>query len=203
MRVHKLLRQYNIGLTTLNEYLQMAGLDQVGLNSNINDYDFKLVCSLIDSKNSIQNEENSNAQNLSISLTSMELRKKLLDEMPSFEDMDIEQRKHYFKIICFTYWETITKYHLLPSSCKSLYLPSHSYSDKSFETLYELYNSGKLKEMDKNRIELKKKLRGLEINPKGKYNQYKFVPRNNVRDIDEESLIMSVLSHGDGDLIGY
>ena len=46
MRVHKLLRQYNIGLTTLNEYLQMAGLDQVDLNSNINDYDFKLVCYL-------------------------------------------------------------------------------------------------------------------------------------------------------------
>ena len=42
MRVHKLLRQYNIGLTTLNEYLQMAGLDQVDLNSNINDFSQKV-----------------------------------------------------------------------------------------------------------------------------------------------------------------
>ena len=56
MRVHKILRHYNIGLTTLNEYLQMVGLDQVDINCNISDHDFKLVCNLIDSNNSIQRE---------------------------------------------------------------------------------------------------------------------------------------------------
>ena len=158
MRVHKILRHYNIGLTTLNEYLQMVGLDQVDINCNISDHDFKLVCNLIDSNNSIQHKENSNAQNPSINLTSMELRKKLLDEMPSFEDMDIEQRKYYFKIICFTYWETITKYKLLPSQRRYIHFPSHTYSDKSFKILYGLYISGELKEKDKNRIDLKNKL---------------------------------------------
>ena len=59
MRVHKILRHYNIGLTTLNEYLQMVGLDQVDINCNISDHDFKLVCNLIDSNNSIQHKENS------------------------------------------------------------------------------------------------------------------------------------------------
>ena len=71
MRVHKILRHYNIGLTTLNEYLQMVGLDQVDINCNISDHDFKLVCNLIESNNSIQHKENSNAQNPSINLTSM------------------------------------------------------------------------------------------------------------------------------------
>lgn len=188
MRVHKILRHYNIGLTTLNEYLQMVGLDQVDINCNISDHDFKLVCNLIDSNNSIQHKENSNAQNPSINLTSMELRKKLLDEMPSFEDMDIEQRKYYFKIICFTYWETITKYKLLPSQRRDIYFPSHTYSDKSFKILYGLYISGELKEKDKNRIDLKNKLGGFEINIQRDSDLYRFIRRNYVYNIDEESL---------------
>ena len=33
MRVNKILHQYNIGLPTLNDYLEMVGLEKVEINT--------------------------------------------------------------------------------------------------------------------------------------------------------------------------
>ena len=187
MRVHEILRQYNIGLSTLNEYLEMVGLDTVEINTKLDEKDSNLVAKLLNSKNLKNYEEVVKEMNNKISLTKTELRKELFDEMPPFEEMGIMQRKYYFKAIRSNFWRTIYKYPMLRSE---------NYSDELFGNIYNLYVSGKLKELDEQRIE--------EIGKEIEENiQYKVYPIHDRYDVDEESMIMSALRHGDGDLFGY
>ena len=46
MRVHEILRKYNIGLSTLNDYLELVNLDKVEINTKLDKNDFIFVFSL-------------------------------------------------------------------------------------------------------------------------------------------------------------
>ena len=49
MRVYEILKSYNIGIDSLNDYLEFAGLDKVNVNSRLDEIDYKFICKLLNS----------------------------------------------------------------------------------------------------------------------------------------------------------
>jgi len=201
MRVHEILRKYNIGLSTLNDYLELVNLDKVEINTKLDKNDFIFVCRLLDSKNLKEYEEIAQELNHKLYLAKEELHKELLNKMPLLEEMGLLQRKYYFRKITSCYYRVIDKYQLPISK---------EYTDDSFKTLYKLYMDGELGrlmiKMNSDFLQLKKTIRK-ENNQISKwveeYDGDKDSHRTNQKIVDGESEIMSALRHGDGDLFGY
>ena len=112
MRVHEILRKYNIGLSTLNDYLELVNLDKVEINTKLDKNDFIFVCRLLDSKNLKKYEEIAQELNHKLYLAKEELHKELLNKMPLLEEMGLLQRKYYFRKITSCYYRVIDKYQL-------------------------------------------------------------------------------------------
>ena len=201
MRVHEILRKYNIGLSTLNDYLKLVNLDKVEINTKLDKNDFIFVCRLLDSKNLKNYEEIAQELNHKLYLAKEELHKELLNKMPLLEEMGLLQRKYYFRKITSCYYRVIDKYQLPISK---------EYTDDSFKTLYKLYMDGELGrlmiKMNSDFLQLMKTIRK-ENNQISKwveeYDGDKDSHRTNQKIVDGESEIMSALRHGDGDLFGY
>ena len=201
MRVHEILRKYNIGLSTLNDYLELVNLDKVEINTTLDKNDFIFVCRLLDSKNLKKYEEIAQELNHKLYLAKEELHKELLNKMPLLEEMGLLQRKYYFRKITSCYYRVIDKYQLPISK---------EYTDDSFKTLYKLYMDGELGrlmiKMNSDFLQLMKTIRK-ENNQISKwveeYDGDKDSHRTNQKIVDGESEIMSALRHGDGDLFGY
>jgi hypothetical protein len=201
MRVHEILRKYNIGLSTLNDYLELVNLDKVEINTKLDKNDFIFVCRLLDSKNLKKYEEIAQELNHKLYLAKEELHKELLNKMPLLEEMGLLQRKYYFRKITSCYYRVIDKYQLPISK---------EYTDDSFKTLYKLYMDGELGrlmiKMNSDFLQLMKTIRK-ENNQISKwveeYDGDKDSHRTNQKIVDGESEIMSALRHGDGDLFGY
>lgn len=201
MRVHEILRKYNIGLSTLNDYLELVNLDKVEINTKLDKNDFIFVCRLLDSKNLKKYEEIAQELNHKLYLAKEELHKELLNKMPLLEEMGLLQRKYYFRKITSCYYRVIDKYQLPISK---------EYTDDSFKTLYKLYMDGELGrlmiKMNSDFLQLMKTIRK-ENNQISKwveeYDGDKDSHRINQKIVDGESEIMSALRHGDGDLFGY
>ena len=201
MRVHEILRKYNIGLSTLNDYLKLVNLDKVEINTKLDKNDFIFVCRLLDSKNLKKYEEIAQELNHKLYLAKEELHKELLNKMPLLEEMGLLQRKYYFRKITSCYYRVIDKYQLPISK---------EYTDDSFKTLYKLYMDGELGrlmiKMNSDFLQLMKTIRK-ENNQISKwveeYDGDKDSHRTNQKIVDGESEIMSALRHGDGDLFGY
>ena len=201
MRVHEILRKYNIGLSTLNDYLELVNLDKVEIKTKLDKNDFIFVCRLLDSKNLKKYEEIAQELNHKLYLAKEELHKELLNKMPLLEEMGLLQRKYYFRKITSCYYRVIDKYQLPISK---------EYADDSFKTLYKLYMDGELGrlmiKMNSDFLQLMKTIRK-ENNQISKwveeYDGDKDSHRTNQKIVDGESEIMSALRHGDGDLFGY
>ena len=201
MRVHEILRKYNIGLSTLNDYLELVNLDKVEINTKLDKNDFIFVCRLLDSKNLKKYEEIAQELNHKLYLAKEELHKELLNKMPLLEEMGLLQRKYYFRKITSCYYRVIDKYQLPISK---------EYTDDSFKTLYKLYMDGELGrlmiKMNSDFLQLMKTIRK-ENNQISKwveeYDGDIDSHRTNQKIVDGESEIMSALRHGDGDLFGY
>ena len=201
MRVHEILRKYNIGLSTLNDYLELVNLDKVEINTKLDKNDFIFVCRLLDSKNLKKYEEIAQELNHKLYLAKEELHKELLNKMPLLEEMGLLQRKYYFMKITSCYYRVIDKYQLPISK---------EYTDDSFKTLYKLYMDGELGrlmiKMNSDFLQLMKTIRK-ENNQISKwveeYDGDIDSHRTNQKIVDGESEIMSALRHGDGDLFGY
>jgi len=201
MRVHEILRKYNIGLSTLNDYLELVNLDKVEINTKLDKNDFIFVCRLLDSKNLKKYEEIAQELNHKLYLAKEELHKELLNKMPLLEEMGLLQRKYYFRKITSCYYRVIDKYQLPISK---------EYTDDSFKTLYKLYMDGELGrlmiKMNSDFLQLMETIRK-ENNQISKwveeYDGDKDSHRTNQKIVDGESEIMSALRHGDGDLFGY
>ncbi len=201
MRVHEILRKYNIGLSTLNDYLELVNLDKVEINTKLDKNDFIFVCRLLDSKNLKKYEEIAQELNHKLYFAKEELHKELLNKMPLLEEMGLLQRKYYFRKITSCYYRVIDKYQLPISK---------EYTDDSFKTLYKLYMDGELGrlmiKMNSDFLQLMKTIRK-ENNQISKwveeYDGDKDSHRTNQKIVDGESEIMSALRHGDGDLFGY
>lgn len=190
MRVYEILKSYNIGIDSLNDYLEFAGLDKVNVNSRLDEIDYNYICKLLNSSHISKYDEVLSTMHKNLQQIKKELQKELLNVNMPVDNIGLLQRKYLFKKIMNDYFKVIVKNHLLSSL---------DYSNESFEKLYLLWSSGELKKMEKQRYMLSEEdeatLYDSICSEKEKENCIKLV--------DGESEIMSALRNGNGDKYGF
>ncbi len=177
MRVIQILRELNIGLTSLNQEMRFLRLPELQANDNVSEADFSFI------KEYFQSTEMKELEILNKKVTD---QKMLLKNLFLKNSINIDKMGQLVKIQFFNY---------INENENSITKPKVDfYSETNFLKLYDWYiNWRKLTKEQQLEIEIK------TLETDGKENR-KF------RDssvIDEESNIMSALRNGYGDLYGF
>lgn len=184
IRVSKLLKQLNIGLSTLNEEMRIMQLPPLNLNTNLTDEDGKFI---FDYFNSDEMEALNKAQ-----LEVISCRKRLnhffLQEIKPIEELGLMEKRLYFKWIMsigdqyasFRYSFWVYRY--------------HDFSEEIFAKIYEWYVSWNAKSNEEQfaiEAHFRKKIA-------------ESVSFSVVEDApDDEYMIMKAIENGCGDAFGF
>lgn len=186
MRAYAIMKKYNIGIETLNDYLNLIGFEKIDFNTKIEDSDFEFICKMLESNCVKEYDDIIDNYYIKLYRARKKIRKEFTGKMPRYEDMCLLLKKYYFIKIKNEYKSTIDYFDLPVSD---------NYSEESFSYLYNNYVNFKLDE-------LKEKHDGYcYYHDDESKKDYDYDYDDNV--IDDESKIMSALRNGEGDKYGF
>lgn len=177
MRIINVLKNLNIGLETLNNELSFLGIHIVSINDKISEKDYAFLKKYFSSEELKQVDR----LNMQIQIQREALKKLFLKSNPSPHSMGEFERKQYFNLIIKSERHNIT----MPKVIE--------YSEENFWKLISWYEKWMKKSPIERENEIMQEEEIIESRTK----------RRKECVIDEETKIMSALSHGEGDIFGF